>query len=225
MSRLFWVLLGFIILLSGLQWMVPSWVGRASAAWLGQHLHGPRPAVEISAIPFWRLGRGQFQLLVVRGYDLTVSGIVLHAVHLTWQNGQVGLSAKGQPVKVLRAGRIDGQVSMTAFQVARLIDQKGILSKTRVAFQGQNLMVSGVLPLAGRRVPITVRGPLVLGHGGTAVTFRPRVLDSATIPLSTSITVLQLSAFRLPIALKLTRLYLHQGQLTVNFQNRYFRAL
>ena len=220
MNRLLGWLIVFVVMVFGLQWLVPGWIGGASADWLGKAMKGPRPTIEVSAIPFWELASGKFQWVVIRGHDASFSGVVVKSFGLDWQDGQIGLGNHGQPIRVIRVGHLKGHVNISAEEIARLVDERAILQHSTVSLASGAMTIAGVLALDGRRVHLAVRGPLVIADGGESVTFRPQELNQAKWPLTTTITVLKVSQLKLPVRLALTRLQISHEGLSLSFQNR-----
>ncbi len=220
MNRLLAWAICLVVMVFGLQWMVPRWVGGAAAEWLGREWKSPKPLVEVSALPFWQLASGRFQVLFVRGRNAEVHGVVVRAFHLTWLHGQIGLDQQGQPVRVKQVGALTGEVEVSLAELAHLLVQRGMMEHSTVSLEDGVLQIAGTLRVGGHSLGLTVRGPLRLAHHGASVVFSPEQLDGAKWPLTTTIIVFSLSELHLPIALELTRLSTTSTGLALGFRNR-----
>lgn len=220
MNRLLSWAIVLVLGLFGLQWLVPGWVGGAASAWVAKHFHGPRATVEVSAIPFWQLASGHFQVLIVRAHDLTMNGVIVRAFELDWQNGHIGFGGPGRPVRILNVGVLRGQVRIAGTEIARLVDQRGILSNSRVTLRGREMSIAGMIRLGKRVMGFALEGPLTVTQDGSTIIFHPQELDHAKLAFKTAMTVLNVSQLHLPVALRLTSVHIGAGTLTLGFRNR-----
>jgi hypothetical protein len=219
-NRLIGWLIVLVLMLFGLQWLVPQWVGGAAADWLATRLEAPKPTVEVSAVPFWQLASGRFQLLVIDAHDVKIKGVDIEGVKLSWVDGQVALDGHGQPVRVVKVGRLSGAVILSQQDLARLVDREGLLQDSVVHIERGTMRVAGQLSLVGHRMPLRVDGRLSIENGGEALWFTPQQLDGAAVPLTTTIHVLNLAQLKLPLAVRLTGMTAGRGQLRLTFASR-----
>lgn len=208
-----------VVGLFGLQVAVPRVAASMAERLAGQVVQGPRPRIEITALPFWQLAVGRFQQLSAQGHDLRWHGIEASAFRLSWSDGQITPKSSKSGWNVARWGRIQGSLAIAPKTLAEIIDRSGLVSQSRVVLHARTISVTGTVHLGGKAVSLSTQGPLTLGAGGTTVTFHPKLVGLVAIPVTTSITVFNLSELRLPVALRIVSIQLSPTAIRVQFTN------
>lgn len=221
MSRLIQGLVVVVLLAAIMQWFVPRWTGSELAAQLQHYDHGPKPVVNVTAIPFWQLASGQFQDVYVAANKASFGALAVQTIRLNWRHGGVSLAqlVKGH-VRVTKVGLVTVSMVLDGAALAHFLAQEGKISNPTVTISPQGLKVQGRLMLGGVYVPLDTQGSLVVSSNHRQLIFHPTSIDGIHLPMLTDIQVLNLATLKLPVALAIQNIKLSQDRLEVTAGNR-----
>lgn len=202
MSRMLQALLVLALLLAGLQWGIPRWVGQQVARQLAQVDGGVTPTVEVTAIPFWTLASGRFQDLYINARQLTLAGVAVQGVTMNWADGQVSMAGLlHHQLDIKRPGHVSLQVALSGTSLSHVLAQGHTLASPSVTIRPSGITVSGRILVGGVYFPLTATGNLFVSPNQEQLIFRATQIDGIHLPVLTEMQLVNLANLKLPLPL------------------------
>lgn len=216
MSRFILMIIGAVVVLAGLQWIVPKWAAGQVASQIASRDGGVKPQVEIAALPFWILAQGQFQDLYIKASGLRVDGITLSQAQVNWQNGQVSLSALSRKkLDVQKTGHVRAHIVLDGAALSAFLAQQGAVKDPSVSLTPGVVSIRGRLTLGQLNVPLNARGTLSVSSDKKAILFHATSFDGIQLPLLADSQIFQIDSLNLPVPMVIQSVDIRQNQLVV----------
>ncbi|MBX5467578.1 MAG: DUF2993 domain-containing protein [Firmicutes bacterium] len=214
MSGLVRLVAALAVLAAVAQWAGPQWLAAAVAQALASENAGYRPAVAITAVPFWMLLYGHFQTVVVDAAPLVVDQFRVRRALLVWQDGTVSVPALLEHRLVVQSpGHITVRLTVSDQDLSRFLQANAPLKNPEVHIEPGGVNLAATVALKGMVVPLDLTGQLRLAPDGEAVWFLPAQVDGIPLPVPTALTVFDLHRLHPWVPMRLAQLTLGPGQL------------
>ncbi len=212
MSRLIQILIAAVIVMGGLQWLVPRVAGSLLAHQLGRLDHGPKPMVAVQAVPFWALFSGRFQDIGVNAQNADLKALNVQHIRMNWSNGKVSMGSleKGK-LLIEKPGRFRATVVVTGTALSQFLAKKGRIMHPKVTIAPSGVSMSGRIQLGGTTVPLDTKGSLVRSSNHQALIFHPTSIDGLNLPVLTDVQLFNLNTLHLPMPIGILRIRLESG--------------
>lgn len=212
MSRLIQILIAAVIVVGGLQWVVPRAAASLIAHQLGHLDHGPKPRVAVEAMPFWELLSGRFQDIVVNAQNADLQALTVQHIEMHWSNGAVSLGSLGKgKLLIKQPGRFRATVVVTGTALSQFLAKKGSIMHPKVTIAPSGVSLSGQIQLGGTTVPLNTKGSLVRSSNHQALIFHPTSIDGLNLPVLTNVQLFNLNTLHLPMHIGILRIRLEPG--------------